>query len=102
MENLFLRRNSTHQMITLTQQAVSTALQFEAGRDGFEKQLSSLEVGFCLIDVVRVFKKKSSDAKTGFDFDNWQERDLRLANSFKALHCLAYLPLLLLVISQSP
>lgn len=52
-----------------------------------------------VINIVRVLKKKSGDAETSFDLNNWEERDMALTNSFEALHGLSYLAFAFMVIS---
>ena len=39
MQDLFLQRNSSDEMVTLVEQAVRSALQFEAKRNRLQKQL---------------------------------------------------------------
>lgn len=98
MKDLLLRRNSTDEMVTLAEQAISSELQIEARRDGFQEELSAFEVRLCVIDVVRMLEEQSGDAETSLDLDDWEEGHVALANGFQALHRLRYLSLPLVVV----
>lgn len=102
MKNLLLGSNSTDEMVTLTEQAISSALELEARRDVLEKQLRSFEVRLSVIYIVRMLEKQSSDSKTSLDLDDGEEGDLTLANGFQTLHRFPYLPFLLMVVRKSP
>lgn len=57
-------------MVTLTEQAESSALQLKARWDGLEEQLGTLEMGLSVIHVVGMFKEKSGYAKTSLDLND--------------------------------
>lgn len=99
IENLFLRRNSSDEMVTLAEQAVGSALQIEARRNGMEEQLGALEVRLGVSDVVRVLEEKRGDSEASLDFDDGEERYVALAYGFQTLHRLVYLAFLLVEIS---
>lgn len=102
MEDLLLRRDGADEVVALAEETVGSALQVEAGRDGFEEQLSALQVRLGVVDVVRVLEEQSGDAKTSLDFDDGEKRHVALAYGFQALHRLPDLASLLLVVRQSP
>lgn len=99
IENLFLRRNSSDEVVTLAEQAVGSALQIEARRNGMEEQLGALEVRLGVSDVVRVLEEKRGDSEASLDFDDGEERYVALAYGFQTLHRLLYLAFLLVEIS---
>ncbi|PON69530.1 hypothetical protein PanWU01x14_086530 [Parasponia andersonii] len=102
MKNLLLGWNGTNEMVTLTEQAISSALEIEARRDVLEKQLRALEVRLSVIDIVGMLEQQSSDSKPSLDLDDGEEGHLALADGFKTLHRFPYLPAPLMVVRQSP
>lgn len=98
MEDLLLRGNGADEMVALAEEAVSAALEIEAGRDGLEEKLRALEVGLGVVDVVRVLQEKSRDPKASLDLHDWVERHLALAYRLQALHRLPYLAVPLVVV----
>lgn len=98
MEYLLLRGNSTNEMVTLTEQAISSALEIKARRDILEKQLRAFEVRLSVINIVRMLKKQSSDSKASFDLHDGKESHRALAYGFQTLHRFPYLPFPLMVV----
>lgn len=102
VEDLLLRRNGADEVVALAEEAVGAALEVEAGRNGLEEQLSSLEVRLGVVDVVRVLQEQGGDTEARFDFDDGEKRHVALAYGFQALHRPPDLPFLLLVVRQRP
>lgn len=82
MQDVFLRRNSSNEMVALTEKAIGSALQLEARGYRLEEQLGALEVGTRVVDVVRVAEEKGGDAEARLDLDDREEGNVGLTNGF--------------------
>lgn len=58
-EEVALRREGSEEVITVAEQAESPELEIEGGRDRLEEEERALEVGLCVVDVVRVTEEES-------------------------------------------
>lgn len=102
VQNMFLRRNSADEMVTLAEQAIGSALQVEAGRNRLQKQLGTLQMGFGVSHVVGMLQEEGGDAEPSLHLHDREERYLALTYGFEAFHGLSYVPFPLVEIRQTP
>lgn len=58
-EEVALRREGSEEVITVAEQAESPELEIEGGRNRLEEEERALEMGLCVVDVVRVTEEES-------------------------------------------